>query len=265
LENHTKLFALTKIDDGQHIQRSVEPVLDSSRYFVTKITTPKPILLGFGFRDRDVAIDLLGNLQQFQKSIERELQAKHMKVVQVKTLAEGEKMHIKIPGAAAASSKKSPTRKKKPTEGSGGGPLLLKKPPPGADANTAADNTLEVDHIPEIENVHHGKNEDGDTEDSGAAVVNSILNDFDDVQISDEQLQQAPSQEVDHVPEIQDVHHTEAEDGDTENSSAAVAKSIIHDYDDGTLDGELLGGSENPDTVEAEQADSDDFGDFQGA
>ncbi|OEU18236.1 hypothetical protein FRACYDRAFT_153835, partial [Fragilariopsis cylindrus CCMP1102] len=93
LDNHTKLFAVSKIEgnkanntsnnNGTIINSSIETVLDSSRYFVTKIqqggsvnNSNRTINLGFGFRDREIAIDLLSNVQQFQKSIERELNAK---------------------------------------------------------------------------------------------------------------------------------------------------------------------------------------------
>ena len=44
------------------------------------------------YKNLDVAIDLVGNLQQFQKSIERELQAKNMKVKEIPKLAKGEKI-----------------------------------------------------------------------------------------------------------------------------------------------------------------------------
>eukprot|EP00536_Pseudo-nitzschia_multiseries_P007368 jgi/Psemu1/195502/e_gw1.173.50.1 len=99
LEHHTKLFCVSKIEGGSdsdidrdRANRSIEPVSDSSRYFVCKISqnnsnnannnnnnannTNRSANLGFGFRDREVALDLLGNLQQFKQSIERERRAK---------------------------------------------------------------------------------------------------------------------------------------------------------------------------------------------
>ena len=78
-ENHTKLFALCKMHET--IGKSVEAVMDSSRYFVTHITDGKgnrKAMIGFGFRERDVALDLLGNLLQFQKSIERGLKKRSL-------------------------------------------------------------------------------------------------------------------------------------------------------------------------------------------
>ena len=135
-EQHSKLFALAKLHKD-NAAKSVEPVMDSSRYFVVQIqagttTTTKSAYVGFGFRDRNVALDLLGNLQQFQKSIQREEQAKTMKVAEIPKLAEGEKMHISF----GNSSSKKPTTNNAPEKksksisgGSGGGPILLKKPP----------------------------------------------------------------------------------------------------------------------------------------
>lgn len=66
---------------------------------------------------------LEGNLHQFQKSIERELQAKNMKVAEVPKLQEGEKIHINL-GTSKRKSTKSKVEQK-----SNGGLFLLKKPP----------------------------------------------------------------------------------------------------------------------------------------
>ena len=81
-------------------------------------------MIGFGFRERDVAIDLLGNLQQFGKSIERELQAKSMKVKEIPKLGEGEKIHINL-----VTGKRKSTKASKDDKKSAGAPILLKKPP----------------------------------------------------------------------------------------------------------------------------------------
>jgi len=103
--------------------------MNSSRYFVTHIQNNqgKSALVGFGFRERDVAIDLLGNLQQFQRSIERELRAKSMKVKEIPKLGEGEKIHINLGTSKRKSTKASNVDKKTSC-----GPLLLKKPPKAA-------------------------------------------------------------------------------------------------------------------------------------
>ena len=176
LEQHTKLFALTKIEgtttetgrsssggSNTTTNSSIDTVLDSSRYFVTKIlqsnttnettTTPtRTALLGFGFRDRDIALDLLGNLQQFQRSIQREVEAKLLKkkFTAIPQLGRHEKIHISsMPGSQNSGSSRSKTTTKKHnttattprTAGQGGGGgLLVKKPPPGAGvATTSAD------------------------------------------------------------------------------------------------------------------------------
>mmetsp|Transcript_17011 Transcript_17011/g.47094 ORF Transcript_17011/g.47094 Transcript_17011/m.47094 type:complete len:255 (-) Transcript_17011:750-1514(-) len=136
-ENHTKIFALAKY---LH-KTSVEPVVDSSRYFVTQLWSNDPAqkrrtaFIGFGFRERDNALDLLQSLQGFQRSIQREHDAKAMidKAASnvMPTLKAGEKMHISF-----GSKKKSTIVKgggKRPSQ-SGDGPkkpFLLKKPPPG--------------------------------------------------------------------------------------------------------------------------------------
>jgi Protein of unknown function (DUF1681) len=147
-DHHSKLFALAKLHPD-NAAKSVEPVMDSSRYFVVQIqagtttttTTTKSAYIGFGFRDRDVAIDLVGNLQQFQKSIQREQQAKTMKVAEIPKLAEGEKMHISFGNNSTSKKKPASTntalKKPKSTNGGSGSPLLLKKPPKVVETTTA--------------------------------------------------------------------------------------------------------------------------------
>lgn len=88
-----------------------------------------------------MAVDLLGNLQQFQKSIERELQAKTMKVMEIPKLGEGEKIHIKLGTSKRRSTKTSDGNKK-----ISGGPLLLKKPPKfDSRGNDTGANTTDMD------------------------------------------------------------------------------------------------------------------------
>lgn len=186
LDNHSKLYAQAKVrgvagalgaggdqqmmGGSNYDNNNIEPVVDSSRYFVTKIQNPhhqaRPgsradeAVLGFGFRDREVAIDLLGNLQQFQRSIQREVNARTMKVVGIPQLKDGAKMHISLPAAGRASQGGPSSSSSKRTAataaaaghppshppsssttggggGGGGGPFLLKIPPPPA-ASAAA-------------------------------------------------------------------------------------------------------------------------------
>jgi adaptin ear-binding coat-associated protein 1/2 len=150
-ESHTKIFALAKYLPGH--AKSVEPVVDSSRYFVTSLISSdvkKKAWIGFGFRNREAALDLLGVLQQFSKSIEREVEAKQ-KVDQAQqqlnrtSLQAGDKIHI-VFGSKEKSSivknsistttkaPKSTSQKKEDgiatsTTSPRGGLLLLKKPP----------------------------------------------------------------------------------------------------------------------------------------
>ena len=154
-ENHTKIFALSKYIPHTN---SVEPVVDSSRYFVTQLVTStdttknnnnsnaRHVWIGFGFRNRDAAVDLLGVLQQFSKSIDRELEAKKkvdqaQKQLSQTKLNDGEKIHIVFGSKekskivhtdnnGGGSNSNSPEkRKSKGGGGGGGGAFLLKKPP----------------------------------------------------------------------------------------------------------------------------------------
>ncbi len=151
-ENHTKLFALTKVSDNAN--QSVESVMDSSRYFVTQVqSNGRSAYIGFGFRDRDVALDLISNLQQFQRSIQREQQSKNMKVTEIPKLAEGETIHISFGknssgNGSNSTEKKTKSTPKSATGSSGSGPMLLKKPPK---VETTPSGTL---NMSEPENLH---------------------------------------------------------------------------------------------------------------
>jgi adaptin ear-binding coat-associated protein 1/2 len=151
-DSHTKIFALAKYLPGH--AKSVEPVVDSSRYFVTSLVSSdakKKAWIGFGFRNREAAVDLLGVLQQFSKSIEREVEAKQ-KVDQAQqqlnrtSLQAGDKIHIVFGSKEKSSIVKNSSSTKAPkstmikndegratttttTTSPRGGLLLLKKPP----------------------------------------------------------------------------------------------------------------------------------------
>lgn len=153
-----------------HFDLTLDRAILSSRYFVTHIenNTGKSVLIGFGFRDRDVAIDLLGNLQQFQKSIEREIQAKNMKVKEIPKLGEGEKIHVNLTGSQRKSTivAKGDGEKK-----SGGAPILLKKPP----TFTAKERDIRVSMGDmDLEAVH----DDQSSSESEGAVARSVVSDF---------------------------------------------------------------------------------------
>mmetsp|Transcript_16292 Transcript_16292/g.32757 ORF Transcript_16292/g.32757 Transcript_16292/m.32757 type:complete len:273 (-) Transcript_16292:76-894(-) len=127
-----QVFALATCDvtKGGSAEHFLEQVVDSSRYFVVKIQGGggREALIGFGFRDRDKAIDLRESLQHYQRAMERESQSETSPTSKFKVpeLAEGEKIHVNVPG-------KGKSRTKGKSAGGGGGLFLLKKPPPPAD------------------------------------------------------------------------------------------------------------------------------------
>lgn len=127
-----QVFALATCDvtKGSSADHFLEQVVDSSRYFVVKIQGGggREALIGFGFRDRDKAIDLRESLQHYQKAMERESQSETSPASKFKVpeLAEGEKIHVNVTG-------KGKGRAKGKSSGGGGIPLLMKKPPPPAD------------------------------------------------------------------------------------------------------------------------------------
>ena len=214
-QQHTKIFALAKYIPHTN---SVEPVVDSSRYFVTQLvqndtTTPtagtaapnsppsspkqqskRTVWIGFGFRNRDSAVDLLGVLQQFSKSIDREIEAKKkvdlaQQHLSQTRLHDGDKIHIvfgskeksKIVHDNDSSSKKE---KKKNgnnnntvggTGGNGGGVLLLKKPP-GYHQQQETKISIDTHNVPLLSKTPPSSSTGGlpSSKDSAAAVATSI-------------------------------------------------------------------------------------------
>lgn len=115
------------------LNRWLEQVVDSSRYFSLKIQGAggREATIGFGFRDRDQAIDLRESLQHYEKSMQRENDAKTLASnFSIPKLKEGEKIHANISGGKKSASKEK--NKESPGKPSGSVPLLLKKPPPPA-------------------------------------------------------------------------------------------------------------------------------------
>ena len=265
---HTKIFALAKYIPHTN---SVEQVVDSSRYFVTQLvqndtttttataTAPnsppgspkqqnksqRTIWIGFGFRNRDSAVDLLGVLQQFSKSIDREIEAKkkvdlaQQHLSQTK-LHDGDKIHI-VFGSKEKSkivhhgndnnndttnNNNSKKDKKKSGNGNGSGGnglLLLKKPPE-----------------------YHQQQE------------TKISIDTKNVQL----LSKTPPSSTGGVPSSKD-------------SAAAVATSITSNdellgdlTDDDDLENDIIENEDKKDTVEIKTTtneDDDEWNDFQGA
>ena len=133
LEQHTKLFCLSKYVPPH----SLEAVQDSSRYFVTQIEAGngKSARIGFGFRDRDVALDLLQCLNGFKASLQREMEAKALldkaqALAGAHSLQEGQKIHISLKNTTKKKSTSDTAATSKPkTSASNTGGFLLKKPP----------------------------------------------------------------------------------------------------------------------------------------
>lgn len=131
-----KLFAQATIDltirKEVQIHKWLESTVDSSRYFVVKIqgSGGREALVGFGFRDRDVATDLRESLQHYENSIRRQRKAEDFTMsttnsYSIPMLMEGEKIHFD-----GKSGKSTITRKVKDKGNSV--PILVRKPPPAA-------------------------------------------------------------------------------------------------------------------------------------
>lgn len=187
------LFAQSKIkfDDNPNMQHWVENVVDSSRYFVVRISDEKKkreAHIGLGFRERNDATDFKMGLMDYQKAMNREKIAEEMTKNQYTpekmssdaeetplpevsklSLKEGEKIHIQLPpGYEKQRSHKQTTPKK--VVGKGG--LLLKKPPPPA-------KVIEKDEAPSS----NGEGKDAETPsstDEGKEKTGDEENDDDD-------------------------------------------------------------------------------------
>jgi hypothetical protein len=77
-QKSSKLFALCTVDvvnRGHPLEHYVEAVLDSTRYFVVRVTDEKAgreALIGLGFRDREEAGDFRAALAKYETDISRE-------------------------------------------------------------------------------------------------------------------------------------------------------------------------------------------------
>merc|ERR1719229_924973 len=101
--NSGQLFAECKIPRGEH-DKYVERTIDSSRYFVLKITNgQRHAFIGLGFEDRNDAFDFNCTLSDFKSTfIDREKEAeqppKSETPSQDLSLKEGQKITVNIKG-----------------------------------------------------------------------------------------------------------------------------------------------------------------------
>jgi len=131
-----ELFATCPVTEPG--SKAVDPVVDSSRYFVLRIDDGKGrhAFIGMGFRDRNFSYDFNATLQDHWKGVERQKEADEMrKEMEARaasepmrdlSLKDGEKLSIKVnvPGR-----KTDGSARKYASDGGGGSGFL--PPPPG--------------------------------------------------------------------------------------------------------------------------------------
>lgn len=158
------LFALCRVDltggSKSKMEHFVEAVVDSSRYFVVRISddkTGRHANIGIGFRERDDASNFRMALQEYERSLQRERaaeaihsayeessassedgKASPLPEVGNLTLKEGEKIHIDLKG------KSTTVKDSKPAAKSSGGAILLKKPPPSPAVVTTQEGAIKM-------------------------------------------------------------------------------------------------------------------------
>ncbi|KIO34310.1 hypothetical protein M407DRAFT_240639 [Tulasnella calospora MUT 4182] len=120
---------------------SVEPVLDSSRYFVLRVEdSGKKAYIGIGFAERSDAFDFNVALQDYtkrQKALQNQdkdegsapAPSPHLPAVKQDLSIKGTLGSISIPGGSSSAAKKSSSN---PLFGSGGGGIPLLPPPPSS-------------------------------------------------------------------------------------------------------------------------------------
>jgi hypothetical protein len=136
---------------GVMMDQLVEAAVDTSRYFVTRIQGPKgssiqqTALIGFGFRERDTAVDFRESLQFYQRAMEREQQADEIRHnstdYSIPKLGENEKIHVNLKSGGSSKVSSTITRTSPSHSGGGSVPLLLKKPPPPSSSATPTEES----------------------------------------------------------------------------------------------------------------------------
>eukprot|EP00747_Dinoflagellata_sp_TGD_P168326 gnl/TRDRNA2_/TRDRNA2_194467_c0_seq1.p1 gnl/TRDRNA2_/TRDRNA2_194467_c0~~gnl/TRDRNA2_/TRDRNA2_194467_c0_seq1.p1 ORF type:complete len:428 (+),score=106.67 gnl/TRDRNA2_/TRDRNA2_194467_c0_seq1:112-1395(+) len=131
-----QLFAQCQIPNGDH-DSYVERVLDSSRYFVLKITNgARHAFIGLGFEDRNDAFDFNVSLNDFKTTyVDRDVPATAETKIQGPSkdlsLKEGQKITVNLKNLASRSKKSEDSQ----ADGFSG---LLAPPPPGGSRRQGA-------------------------------------------------------------------------------------------------------------------------------
>jgi hypothetical protein len=146
-----ELFAACPLPRDAPVSTAVEPVLDSSRYFVLRVedeATRRHAFLGLGFRQRDDASDFKLAVQEHQARADREKEALAARAEYERTLAEKKReqeaagitgparlhdfslkgtIHVAVPGSGGKKNKTNPETEKTAAAAILGAPIA---PPP---------------------------------------------------------------------------------------------------------------------------------------
>jgi hypothetical protein len=134
-----KLFAQCTIPNGDH-EKYVERVIDSSRYFVLKITNKdRHAFIGMGFEDRNDAFDFNCALSDFKstfidKDNEANQPSKFTAPAKDLSLKEGQKITVNLTNLTGGDR----VRKREAQANSGGGIGILAPPPPAGQSRRQA-------------------------------------------------------------------------------------------------------------------------------
>mmetsp|Transcript_59714 Transcript_59714/g.134615 ORF Transcript_59714/g.134615 Transcript_59714/m.134615 type:complete len:362 (-) Transcript_59714:84-1169(-) len=136
-----KLFAQCTIPGGD-FEKYVERVIDSSRYFVLKITNgQRHAFIGLGFEERNDAFDFNCTLADFKNTwVDRDKQVEELPTAQEPakdlSLKEGQKITINLRGMEGRS-----RRREESAQASGSGFAGLLAPPPPSSSQTRRQQT----------------------------------------------------------------------------------------------------------------------------
>jgi len=137
------LFAECSIPNGDH-EKYVERCVDSSRYFVLKITNgPQHAFIGFGFSDRNDAFDFVAALDDFRKryiepGTDLNSAPKIAGLAQDMSLKEGQAIKVNLKGIGIDSQQAAVARQPAAVSSA---PIPLLAPPPAIERSTAPPRT----------------------------------------------------------------------------------------------------------------------------